>query len=260
MDWRSRRKAMYIGGVVIFFVILLSYPTYQLLKREPTCFDGRKNQDELGVDCGGSCELICANQVSPLSLMWSRSFKVADGTYSSVAFIENPNFNAAILSVPYIFRLYDASNLLIAERRGQTYVSTDGITPIFEPRITTGVRGAVRTTFEFTGGIQWHELRDPKILTLVSQELLNQNTSPRINAVVHNDDVRSLSDIEVVAVVFGLDGNAIGASQTIIPSIGPDSDAPIFFTWPEPFSGQVGRIDIIPRIPPRQPGLLITTE
>ena len=251
--WASKRKAMYLFSVLGFFAVVASVPLYFALQTEPTCFDGRQNQDERGVDCGGVCELICPFDVSPLSLLWSRSFIVANGVYNAVAFIENPNFDVAVLEIPYSFQLYDSENLLIVERRGTTFISTNGITPIFEPRIQTGVRVPVRTFFEFTGPIRWHRINDPKEIVIVEQELQNADTEPRIEALVENKSLNEAKDVEVVAVVFDTAGNAMAVSQTLVQQLRGQTKVPIFFTWPLSFNNQAGRLDVIPRVPPRQP-------
>lgn len=250
--WAARRKTMYMSIVIGFFVIVFGVPLILALQKEPTCFDGKQNHDEQGVDCGGSCALLCEFQVKPLSIQWSRSFKAGDGVYNATAFIENPNFNAAIMEVPYVFKLYDTNNVLVKEREGRTFISTDGITPIFEPRITTGESEVARTFFEFTGPIVWHRIRDEKLITNVEHELINPSFSPRIDARIRNEDINELRNVEVVGVVFDTDGNALASSQTYIEILPKLSDENIFFTWREPFTRPVGRVDVIPRIPPKQ--------
>ena len=250
--WAARRNTIYLSVVVGFFVIVFGIPLLLALQREPTCFDGKQNHDEQGPDCGGSCSLLCEFQVKPLSIQWARSFKAGDGVYNATAFIENPNFNAAVMEVPYVFKLYDERNVLVVEREGSTFISTDGITPIFEARISTGESDITRTFFEFTGPIRWHRIRDEKLIKNLEHELITPFSSPRINAVIENEDINELIDVEVVGVVFNTKGNAIAASQTYIDFLPKLSKETIFFTWREPFVDTVGRVDVIPRIPPKQ--------
>ena len=248
--WARRRKLVIIGG----FLLLVLAGTVPLvrnaLKREPTCFDGIQNGAEAGVDCGGPCQYLCTTQVAPLSVQWSRAFPVTRDSYHAVAYVENPNTGAAVREIGYIFRLYDKDNILITERAGRTFIAAGGITPIFEPRIFVGNRPPVRTLFEFTEEAQWERPQEAPPLS-VERQRLTRPIPPRIDAVLRNGGFSSLKEVPVVAVVFNVAGNAIAASQTVVPSVPAQGTVPIFFTWLAPFGEEVGRIEIIPRIPPR---------
>ena len=50
MDYRIRKQITIVAIVVLFFVIAGAW-LYFVLKPEPTCFDGIKNQDEEEIDC-----------------------------------------------------------------------------------------------------------------------------------------------------------------------------------------------------------------
>ena len=59
-----------VGGVV---AIIAGYFVYTVLfKVDPTCFDGKKNQDERGIDCGGVCALVCLADAKTVVPIWSR--------------------------------------------------------------------------------------------------------------------------------------------------------------------------------------------
>ncbi len=250
--WASRRKATYIGSFLAIIAALAAVPIYQAFQVEPTCFDGKQNQGELGVDCGGPCSLLCDFQVGSLQVLWSRSFPVTDRYYNAVAYIENPNLDAGVLEVPYLFQLYDAQNVLVTERRGRTFISNTAITPIFEPRIEVGNRTPVRTFFRFEGSMPWRSLTRLREVTIEDQRVLRADSEPRLEATIRNATLEDVRNIEVVAVVFNTAGNAIAVSQTAVPLLEQQSTETIFFVWPQPFSEPVGRIDIIPRIPPTE--------
>lgn len=250
--WASRRKATIVGSFIMIIAAIAAVPVYQAFQVEPTCFDGKQNQNEGGVDCGGSCSLLCPSQVGAIQELWSRSFPVADRYYNAVAYIENPNLDAGVIEVPYIFQLYDAQNALITERRGRTFISNTSITPIFEPRIEVGNRVPVRTFFRFEGALPWRSLTRLREVTIEDQRVMRADTEPRVEATIRNATLDDVRDIEVVAVVFNTAGNAIAVSQTIVPLLEQQSTQTVFFVWPQPFSEAVGRIDIIPRISPTE--------
>lgn len=54
MSWRVKQRLKILSIIFIIFIFLFIY-FFEKTKPEPTCFDGIKNQGELGVDCGGPC-------------------------------------------------------------------------------------------------------------------------------------------------------------------------------------------------------------
>jgi len=50
--------------------------------------------------------------------------------------------------------------------------------------------------------------------------------------------------------LYDENNNAVAFSKTKIDSIDGGSTASIVFTWPEPFSGQIVRIDIVSKVLP----------
>lgn len=250
--WAQRRRAKYIGTVITGIVILLLIAAYFLTRTTPTCFDGKQNAEERGVDCGGACRYLCAHEVAPLTVQWSRSFLVREGLYNAVARVENPNDDAAIGAMPYLFRFYGEGGLLLGERAGVTFIADAGVTPIFEARIEVPQgREIVRTTFEFTDAIvPWEPLQRPKEVSVESQRLVGDPNEPQIDARIENDGFEPILDLIVVAIVYDPEGNAMAATQTIIEEFPARSTETIFFSWPRPFPSAVSKIEVFPRVSP----------
>lgn len=245
---------MYISGVVAFFAVSIGVPAYFILKKPPTCFDGKLNQDERGIDCGGVCALVCKQDVAPISVLWSRTFYVSGSVYNSVAYIENPNASAVAYNVPYVFRVFDEQNILITERTGKTDIMDNGIVPIFEGAIDMGWRKPVRTFFEFTKQPVW--VKKPKLPRVVTstRAIQNADTAPRLEAEIRNEEVYEIRNIEVVATIFDEKENAIAVSRTIVAFLAGQDTKQLFFTWPKPFEGAASRIEVIARTPtPKSP-------
>lgn len=252
MSWATRRRILYTVGVLLFFGIVVGGPVaYKLLTVPPTCSDGIQNQGETSIDHGGPCALLDAGALSPTAVLWSRDFKVRDGLYSAVAYIENPNDGAGVAQVAYRFRLYDSSNVLVTDRQGTTYIMPGGITPIFEGGIDTGSRDVARAYFEFLSQPVWQQMSDASRAAVVGEKKLeNANSAPRLTASVQNTSVSPLFDLSFVAVVFDTAGNAFAASSTHLPRLGAGETQQLVFTWPTPFPATAARVDIIPLVAP----------
>ena len=172
---------------------------------------------------------------------------VREGLYNTVAYIENPNQGAGVYDTAYQFKLYDSKNILIAERYGRTPMFPGKVFPIFESQIDTGNRIPVRTFFTFVSDFTWEKIEDPTIgLEVISERVSNLETSPRVDAKVRNNTIYAKEDIVLVATLFDQTGNAFASSRTIVDRIEPDTELPIAFTWPLPFTADVARVDIVP--------------
>lgn len=251
MSWASRRRTIYTLGVILFFLVVIGVPVVIWLYEAPTCFDGKMNQGETAIDKSGPCTLLDARTLQPHAVLWSRAFPVRGGLYSATAYVENPNRGAGVRAVGYRFGLYDARNVLVAERFGTAYIMPGGITPIFEGAIDTGNRTVARTYFEFTSPLVWEKMQNTaSVITVLDKNVVDASATPRLTARIENTSVVVLPNPLFVAVVLDTAGNAFAASATTITRLAGGEKGEVVFTWPDPFPHVVGRIDVIPILPP----------
>ena len=69
ISWSKKRQIIYLALVVGFFIFVTTVFLFFLLYETPTCFDGKQNQEEIGIDCGGPCVRLCVFQVEELSVL-----------------------------------------------------------------------------------------------------------------------------------------------------------------------------------------------
>lgn len=252
MSWASRRRSQYAFGVVIFFVLLVGAPaTYWYFSAPPSCSDGKQNQGETSPDRGGPCPLLDERGLSPSATLWARAFRVRNGSYNAVAYVQNSNEQAGVRTVGYRFGLYDEKNVLVAEKSGTTYIMPGRITPVFEGGILTGNRIATHTYFEFLEPLVWERMQDSAgVIQISDRQVSDEATAPRIRARATNTSVHDREAIVFTAVVFDGAGNAFAASQTTLASLSAGASADIVFTWPDPFNITIGRVDITARVAP----------
>jgi len=250
MSWASKRRSTYIAIVFVIALIILVPIIFFTLNEEPTCLDDKQNGNEIGIDCGGSCEKLCSVQTLDPVTIWSKSFKISESIYNSVAYVENPNLEGGILKIPYVFKLFDDKNLLIAERKGFTFILPNTITPIFEGTIFTGERVPVKTFFEFSEQFEWSRYGNKgKDLSVSDIKLSNADISPRVDATLSNSSISDVYNVEVVAIVFDSSDNAIAVSSTFVETLPNRSSRNIVFTWPNKFDLKPSRVEVIHLVP-----------
>lgn len=248
VSWSTRRKLIYIFGAILVVFFALALPVWVVTYKAPSCSDGKQNQNELGVDCGGPCALLCkAHALDPI-VYWQRAFKVQDGVYNALAYIENPNLDSGVDRITYRFKFYDSDNLLIYEREGETFIPPKKVFGIFESNIMTGSRVPVRTLFEFLGPLVWKtDLTKEPLLTVSNKLYSTEDGLPHLTALLENRAGKPVYNVEVVAILYDVLDNAMGSSRTVVDSILKNGVAPLVFTWPAAFGKVTGRTEFIYR-------------
>jgi hypothetical protein len=253
MNWAQRRKLSYMMIIFAFFGIVAFAIYHQTTNVVATCFDHKKNGDELGIDCGGGCTAYCPNQLTDPTVEWVRVFPVTSGIVHAVAYIQHGYPIASAQKVGYEFKLYDDKNTLLADRTGTTFLGTAGTTAIVETLIPISPNTTVSVArFSFVDPIAWQ-----KVAPVFSQTVINTDRTSvesfeggtRLTVTLQNKSRLSFTTVDVVALFYDKDGNAITASKAVLLSLPALQSQTMYFTWPYPIPN-IARTEIIPRINP----------
>jgi len=218
-----------IGVFVLVFV-----PVFFVWYDDPTCSDGIQNQGETGIDCGGVCRNLCQRVQEPPIVLWKRVFELSPGVYHAAAYVENPNINAFALSVPYTFTFYNEKGQPIGDRSGNIRVPPSKRFVVFEPTIPS-TEPINRVDFQFTQEPYWQLAATPDpVLSVVTKRVLSSETQPRIEAIIRNDSLKTVQNVDVAAILYDASGNAQIVSQTLIESLTQGESRTATFTWPKP--------------------------
>ncbi len=241
VSWSTRRKIGYLAivfgtlFVIVFSIFLIWY--YE----PPTCFDRRKNGDETGVDCGGTCALLCSAEAIKPIVFWQRVFKVSPGIYNAVAYVQNSNVSSEVLRASYIFEVYDSKGVLLVKREGLIRIPPNKKFAVFEGGLSIPSGTPARTVFQFKEPLVWQKsLGTQPDLSVKNARLSRQDSNPRVDAIVQNRSLFDARSVGAVVIVSDEKGNALGVSKTFIDSIPRSSEASIVFTWPEAFEAETG--------------------
>jgi len=247
-SWRLKRRLTY----TLLFVGLaagLAAALFLLSKPAPSCFDGKQNQGEVGIDCGGPCAKVCPTEIKDIRVIWGpRILEVGEGRYDTVTLIQNPNPRHAARSFNYLIKIFDADNLLITTRYGSAFLNPRESFAIFESRIDVGRRRPARAVFELDGAPLWQKVeRTAPELTVTRKDFVLE-PALRLTVEAENHSLLALRDITVVAVLFDEYQNVVGISSTLIDELAPRERKEIVFTWPAPFKANVTIITFYPHL------------
>jgi hypothetical protein len=247
-SWATRRKSYFGYGFVLVVLLLVGIPLFRIFYIAPTCFDGKQNQNETGVDCGGKCSRVCSSAFLSPRVQWAQADKIGNGIYNLGAYIVNPNLDGAATNVEYMFRLYDKNARLIGERKGSAYLPAHKNTLVFESGVQTGQSIPGPVTFEFTAPIGWEKTSFQNDGIIVSNKTFtSEGGATSLTATLKNTTLEDYASFYVYAVLYDSNGNQVGFSRTKTDGLTRNSSADIQFTWPTEKTG-VLTTEVIPSI------------
>jgi len=91
-------------------------------------------------------------------------------------------------------------------------------------------------------------LSDSLSILIEDTVLTSTTSSPKLTAKIVNDSFYDLSDLDVIAILYDKEGNALAAGKTRVDPLRKNTSENLFFTWPKPFEETVITTEIIPRI------------
>ena len=236
---------------LLIIAIVIGIPVYLNFFNKPaTCFDNRKNQSELGVDCGGVCAKACSKEVieAPI-VLWARAFPIANGKNNLVAYLQNPNIDYISESFTYIFNVFDESNVLIGSREGIISAPYDKNFVVFEQAFDAGKRPIGKVTFDITSKVTWIKSPTPKTkFSISSDQIVTIGGTPTLTSTITNKTVEVYSNFYVVAIVYDVYGNAMVVSRTLVDELRSNGKVVVVFTWPYLTNLKYSKIEILPRI------------
>lgn len=254
MSWASLRRLIITAVILSVGVAILAGVLIATIYQTPSCNDGKQNQDETGVDCGGSCVKACRAEVSLPTVDFVRPISVSATRTDVIAYLENPNASVAVSHAAYTVELYDANQNLLGTRQGRVDLAPTARVPIFLPNFFMGSTTSPRAflTFDESSLTFIQNAVRTNDLTVSDVVLEDALTTPRITAVVKNSSLTPYRNVLFVAVVYDAAGNeetVIAASQTVAEDVPSRGSAALTFSWNTSFIGTVGRIEIRPVLP-----------
>lgn len=252
LEWSDRQRAYTIAAFVAMGLMLISGILIVSLYRTPSCSDGIMNQDEAGVDCGGACAFLCPHQIVAPRNTLERAVVHANGRIDVVAYIENRNQTAATRGARYVAEVFDTTGTLLGSKEGVLDLPPKSVVPLYIPNIATGTNVG-QAFITFADGLKWQTADAIESPFVISQkQILSQDTT-RVRAVVENRSPETKGNIQLVAVLYMLNGDVAAASQTVVRSLPAYGSTEVVFTWNELFSLSLLRPDpeitIVPVLP-----------
>lgn len=244
--WELKRKLVYALAFVLTLFAASLFLLRGVLFPEPTCFDGKQNAFESGIDCGGGCLLMCKEEFSEISVLWAKAVKAGSSSYDLVALVTNPNINNASQKVDYTFTLYDEAGTVMKTLPGSTITPLDGKFPLIVQGVSLP-KAPSNIVLTLTDGPHYKVPERPASPTIkIVSRRYEAGTIPRVYATIANTKRIEILNLPVRVILFDTNDNAYAVGQTLIPSLGKEGVQEIIVTWDEPLPYPPTRIGIYP--------------
>ena len=214
------------------------------------CTNGVKDGDETGVDCGGTCSLMCSQEVNPITSNWTRALRTSSSTYDLVSLIANKNINNSPLGLNYKFIVFNKSGSIIFQKDGQTFVPVNSDFPVIIQNVHLDTPPA-NVVISFTNEKHYKTLESPINPTIkIINTSFENSFIPKVYVKIQNTKYTTVKNIYVRVILYDANQNAIGVGETFVDSMKGEEQKDIVFTWNYPFTENSPQIKVYPVLNP----------
>lgn len=240
---RRVAKQLIIALVVMLLFVGAGFAVFAVLVYEaPSCSDGVRNQNEVGVDCGGVCS-SCIGLPQALRLRGEAVFVSGDRESADAAFrIENINPQWGATAVPYTVTLEDASGESVASASGTTFVLPFETRLVVEQAIALTRGGSpvrVRVDLDTPAWVEVpDEVRDDQLVVTDAtfRRFAQGPDLAEARGVVRNDSSFTYDRIEVHVEVTDGTGAIVGLRRTEMRTLTPGERREFRVAWRVPLA------------------------
>lgn len=248
---KVKRTAIILIYVALFVIIGLA--VYFIKKPAATCSDGKQNQAEKGIDCGGPCS-PCKEDIAKtkdLEIQETAFANGGNGTYDVVAKIYNPNGSQGAKEFEYEFAIKDVSGSVISTRIGKSFVLPGDSRYIAQLGLSAEGNAVPSDVDIKINNVQWEKISavgKPQIG--VYGKKLNKTSmsdGSEVEGIIRNESGYDLRDVSIVVVLRDEMGKIVGINSTVKNSVRIKEDREFLFIWPYALGADVQKIEVDPQ-------------
>lgn len=258
MDYRRRKQSVIVSILAVFLIAVLTGAYFNWFYEGATCFDGKQNQKEEGVDCGGPCAMSCElSTVKSLEVQWAEAVLLKDGLYDLAAKVSNINPNYGLGRFEYVFRLLDASGQLLAEKKGTSFILPNQTKYLVETNVTSAAPAKVELVIKESSKTDWQRLKNdfeaPDIFVQDRQFKYSDNANSsqassteaaQASGIVKNNSNFDFDKIIISVMLFDERKNVIGINKTEVYTVPAGQERYFSVLWFSPLKGEVKSADM----------------
>lgn len=231
----SRLIKQFLYGLA-YAAVLISFlfgVYYLFFKKPPTCFDGRQNQGEEDVDCGGPCPSCEIRTLSPL--VSAKAFVLPAGrdAVSAVAEVRNPNLNYGAESFDYEFVVSGPFGEKSSSLKGKSFIYAAESKYLLEAPVAMNIRD-IASVEVFLSNFSWKSRRDFPQPMISFREINHRFSDDRISVegvIVSGETIR-LPRVFAGAILYGKNGDPLSVARTELRDVAAFQERFFKITFP----------------------------
>lgn len=234
--------------IVIYLLIfsVLGALIYYIFEPAPTCSDGKKNQSEERIDCGGSVCAPCEKIINAKEINIDEKHFVYGNKdqYDVMVGLTNPNDKYGAIKFDYEFQLTDQSGAVLQRRSGKNFILPDENKFIIELNLYSSVN-PYAVNFEIKN-IEWDEFLeyDEPRLNIYEKNYREEFENNITTGLMRNESYFDFNSIEIDIVLRNDSGKPIALGKNEMRTIKSQEERDFKLIWPYKFSENVGKVDI----------------
>jgi len=242
-----KRSLIVLGYLGLFAVVGLAF--YFWLTPKATCSDGKQNQNEKEIDCGGSCAPCKINYAEKELIVGEKAFvSGGNNTYDVVVKVSNPNDAVGATSFHYVLNLKDATEKVIATSEGDDYILPADSKYVVQIGLST-LDNTIPTQAEFMiSDATWSQLgKAEKPQISVYDRKFGPDfggVSSKAEGLIRNESAFDFKKIKLVVILRSENGEVLGVSSTEKDNVRAGMESGFTLTWPYTFPAIVRNMEV----------------
>ncbi len=245
-------KQIFVVCVYLILATLLGVMVYYAFIKAPaTCFDGKQNQNEQGMDCGGVCSLACKEIVTGDEIQFQETafIRSSENRYDVIGKIHNPNSEVGATSFTYTASLLDSAGKILVTHSGTGYILPLETKYILDLNLDTPVVPA--TVSIHLSDVQWVRFSgyQEKPAVSIYQKRYNEISSgtgfSEAFGLLSNESPYDFRSLTVQVILRDSAGKPLALNSTEMNTVRSHENRDFRLVWPSVFPGAVENVEMV---------------
>ncbi len=235
-------KRVVIISIYVSVVTLISVLVYLIIATRPTCYDGKKNQAEKGIDCGGPCH-PCEKKITAKDLEVIEKYFVYGGNknnFDVMIKINNPNNQYGVASFNYKIQLVDQAGNVLSQKTGVNFILPEENKYIIEQNFQSNNKpNSIKFSIDNINWQKFSNYRAEPLLSIYNKNYTEEDGKNKMFGLLKNESYFDFNSIEIDIILRDSNGKPVALGKNEMRTVKSQEQRDFKIIWPYKFSGSV---------------------
>jgi len=249
LEDKYQKKRATIIAIFVAVFLLFVFMMYMWLRPVASCTDGKKNQNETGVDCGGVCATKCAIVAQNLTSQESGFVESGiSGKLDLYARVSNPNATFGSKKFQYEFKLFDSAGNVAATKKGVSYILPAESKYIVENNVEfNGTPSRVEFNIinqEWSEFADFYESPQLKVVNKTYGQIGSGVGFSEVKGLLKNESSFNFNTIRLDVILKDVNDSVIALNSTEMNTVKSGENRDFRALWLNRFPGEVMNVEV----------------